>query len=192
MVRKESSEKIFGHYRKSADGCYIIDLMVPTLDKLYNSYDPSPLHQREIDPAVMKMILSQVVVFPLSSDFELHLHMPRSMKRKRFEWQIEHALRNHFEYELLESELHLKRRIQKGLKTFRYSGSIFISFFVTSYLLGSFDNVFVNMLSEGMAVGSWVSLWHPIQTLLYSWLPLYEDKKKFSKLLDVKIRFNYV
>jgi len=53
------------------------------------------------------------------------------------------------------------------------------------------ENVLANLLSEGFAIGAWVSLWHPFQTLFFDWLPLYEEKKKYSRLRDMKLSFKY-
>jgi hypothetical protein len=191
---KESEERLFNHYKKDENGNYIIEVLVPELERLFSPYDPSPLHQKDIDPAIMSMILSQIVVFPHTASVELHVHLPKKLQKRKIEDRLEQAIKHHFEYELLDSELHLERRIQKGFKTFSYAGGIFITLFGLSYILENFapSHVIFHALAVGTSIGAWVSLWHPIETLLYDWLPLREDKKKYARLMHMNIKFKYV
>lgn len=186
-------KRIFDYYKRCESGAYIIQMRVSDLDELFSPYDPSPIHERDVHPSLMNLIFKQIVVFPEGSKVELHIHLPKRIKRKKLEPEIEQAIKNHFEYELLDSELHLQRRLRKGFRTFMYAGVIFLGFLTSSYLIENIgiDHVLIHLLAGGLEVGAWVSLWHPIETLLYDWLPLYEDKKKFSRLRDMKIEFKY-
>jgi hypothetical protein len=190
----EIERKLFGHYRRTDEGSYVIDVKITDLDNLFNPYDPSPLSKKDIHPDILKMIFSQIIVFDEASNIEIHIHLPPKLKKQNLEQQIEGAIRHHFEYEALENEIHLKRRLRKGFRTFTYAGIIFISLFTASYMLGRIgqDHVVLGILSEGLAIGAWVSMWHPLETLLYDWLPLHEQKKKYDSLLKTKICFNYL
>jgi hypothetical protein len=189
---KRLEEKLFTHYTKDEFGNYSINVSVSDLDELFSSYDPSPLHQKDIAPDILKMIMSQLVVFPERANVELHLHLPKKFRKKNMDSIIEQAIRHHLEFELLDSQLHLERRMQKGFRTLSYAVIIFVTLFTAAYFLQETESVILHLLGEGFWVGSWVSLWHPIEMLLYDWLPLYEEKKKYSRLLDLKIKFKYV
>lgn len=193
-MSKDYAERLYRHYKKGENGNYIIEVMVPELNKFFSPYDPTPIHEKDIDPAVMNMILSQIVVFPQHMNLELHIHLPMKLSKKNIEPHLERAIRHHFEYELLDNELHLERRFHKGMKTLGYAAGIFITLFTSSYILSNISegHVVLHLLAEGLAVGAWVSMWHPIETLLYDWLPLYENKKKYSRLKDMAIRFKYI
>jgi hypothetical protein len=193
LNRKKVGERLFQHYKKDESGNYIIELSVPRFENLFSPYDPTPIHQKDIDPAIMNTILSQFVVFPRHTGVELHVYLPKKVKKSNVENHLEQALRHHFEYELLENELHLQRRLQKGLKTFFYAAIIFTTLFISSYLLNKVNEQYVllHIFAEGLSIGAWVSLWHPIEMILYNWLPLYENKKKYSKLKDMRIKFKY-
>ncbi|MFH0869843.1 MAG: hypothetical protein V1866_02190 [archaeon] len=186
-------KKIFDYYKRGENGAYVIEMRVSTLEELFSPYDPSPLHDRDIHPSLMGQIFRQIVVFPKESRVELHIHLPKKLRKQKLEPLLEQAIKSHFEYELLDSDLHLQRRLNKGWRIFSYASMLFVCLLLLSYLMKSLfpDNILFNVLSDGFAIGAWVSLWHPFQTLFFDWLPLYEEKKKFSRLKDMKIEFKY-
>ena len=47
----------------------------------------------------------------------------------------------------------------------------------------------LHMPAEGFFVGAWVSLWHPVEMLFYEWLPLYEEERKYARLLTMPVEY---
>lgn len=43
-------------------------------------------------------------------------------------------------------------------------------------------------LSEGFLIAGWVSLWHPIELLLYEWRPHWRDKQPHERIRDMELR----
>ena len=186
-------EKLFGHYRRDASGAYLIEISVPDVGRLFSPHDAMPFYERDLNRKITDSILEQLVVFPGHVPVRLVVHLPLSAKKRQVERKLTKAIRHHFEYDYLDSHLHLKRRIRKGRKTFLVAALIFVCLVSLATLIERFfaGNPFLSIFSQGLFVGGWVSLWHPLETLLYEWLPLHEEKKKFARLLAMDIRFVY-
>ena len=63
-------------------------------------------------------------------------------------------------------------------------------FFTTCSLLsGDSESFIVKILSEGMLVAGWVSLWEALATLLIKWLPLTKKLKTFTRVFNCDVEF---
>lgn len=180
-------------YRKDGQDRYIIDMFVSDLPDLFSKYDPSPLHRRNLNPLAMAHIMHELVVFPHSAQVAMTVHLPKKLRGKIAEKDVAQAIRNYFKFKLLDSELHMQRRIVKG-RNFLIVASVF---FLAAVLLATFltaaspGNMLLSVLSQGLIVGGWVSLWYPIEIILYDWWPIYDERTRYSKLLSMEIGFNY-
>jgi hypothetical protein len=49
----------------------------------------------------------------------------------------------------------------------------------------------LGILREGVVIFGWVSIWKPIELILFDWYPLFEKLRVYKKLLgtEIDIRF---
>jgi hypothetical protein len=45
----------------------------------------------------------------------------------------------------------------------------------------------LSMLKEGLVIIGWVSMWRPMELLLFDWLPIYDKLRLLRKLLATEI-----
>ncbi|MEM4756216.1 MAG: hypothetical protein QW594_03720 [Candidatus Woesearchaeota archaeon] len=185
--------KVLSHYRQDTDGAYLLEIRITSLKEFFDPHDPSPLHKRDLNPRIVDMILKQLVIFPANERIRILIHLPSRFKKKGIEQLLEDAVKHHFEFEYLDTQLHLKRRRAKAKKTLLVASIIFVCLMAAARVIEWIfpDHVLWHFISEGLTVGAWVTMWHPIEMLLYEWIPLHEDQKKFSKLLKTDIQFVY-
>jgi hypothetical protein len=52
-----------------------------------------------------------------------------------------------------------------------------------------FPSLFKSILAEGFTIIGWVGLWHPVETLLYDWIPIARenDVYQFIQAMDIEI-----
>jgi hypothetical protein len=180
---------LLSHYKQDTDGAYFIEIAISTLEDFFDQLDPAPHDERDVEPRICQRIMEQIIVFPPKASVKFLIHIPKRLKNK--ESVMRNALQHHFEHELLDSRLHLKRRLMKGRITFLAASMIFVTAMTLSSLLEQSDSMLLYIVAEGLYIGGWVSLWHPIQTLLYEWLPLSQHEKTYKRLLDSAICFTY-
>jgi hypothetical protein len=50
-------------------------------------------------------------------------------------------------------------------------------------------SLFKSILAEGFTIIGWVGLWHPVETLLYDWIPIARenDVYQFIRAMDIEI-----
>jgi hypothetical protein len=186
--------KLLVRYRKNDRGAYVIEIRIRNLDELFNPMDPSPIPERDINDSIVKKLYDEVIIFPKETPVDVHLFLPKGWKRiKNLETNIRAAMTRHFEYTSLSSRLHMRRRLKKGVRTLFVGLCLFLGFITASTLTTMLyeGNVILRIVSEGFFVLSWVSLWKPIETLFYEWLPLFEDHKRYERIQKMNIHFSY-
>jgi hypothetical protein len=58
--------------------------------------------------------------------------------------------------------------------------------------LYSFPGLIRRFLSEGCLIAGWVSLWHPIELLLYEWGPYRRQQQIYQLIKDMELKVTYV
>ncbi|KHO45321.1 MAG: hypothetical protein QS98_C0011G0016 [archaeon GW2011_AR3] len=182
--------ELLSHYRK-VNGTYCIDIAVSALDELLATHDPSPIHQRDLHGIITKRLKEEIIFFQSTDPVHVVFHLPR--KLQKYESEIRNAFRHYFEFEYMDSGVHLARRVYKARKILGVAIVIFMSLIAASYIVEHYfpNHVIWHIVSESLFVGSWVALWHPVHLLLYEWIPLQEDRKTYGRLKALPIEFVY-
>ena len=158
----DSSPKGTEALYREQDGKLLIEIELKSLMQIFNSFDPAPFHEKELDANAEIYIYNSVAEFPLKKPLELMIHLPSSEIDKKTEKILKKAIRNHFSYRSLLTDIELRRILQRGRR---------------------------NMLSEGLTIIGWVAMWEPVNVFLYGWWPLSQKKNFYNKILgmDVKV-----
>jgi hypothetical protein len=79
----------------------------------------------------------------------------------------------------------LKEQV-KNSSIFIIIGFVFVAL---ALILSDSEKFFIKLLSEGVMVAGWVSLWEAMATILIKWLPLKNKLKILNKISNAKIKF---
>jgi hypothetical protein len=165
-----------------------IRLRLRDLAQLFNSMDPSPFVDRDLDADAEEFIMSWARELPADPDLELviELTLPAAVDRIA---GVEDAVRRYFATRAAIKRLefgHLMRRGRLSLAV----GSVFLA---ACLLLGqlvarSSLGAFADIVREGLTIAGWVALWRPLEIYLYDWWPLYEERGRLDRLAKIHVR----
>lgn len=179
-------------YRRE-DGHWLIELRLSSPRQLFNTIDPSPFHEKDLDDAAERYIIGAVENFPEDTPLQLMLHLPDEYRTTETREQLGSALRNYFGWRAEETRHDLARMLRDG----RLSLVIGIAFLVLCTLtrqlaLHYTDGVATHLLDEGLLIIGWVALWRPIQTFLYDWWPIRRRLRTLRRIVrlaaDMQLR----
>lgn len=166
-----------------------IQVRVPTIDRLFNPIDPSPLHERSLNVEVADWIEEWAEDLDGDVPIEVEIHVTSGTTEGR-EAAIVSGIHSHFEYR----EWQLGRQLHKLLREGRISlviGLLALAGFMTaSRIIGPSDDAVIEVVHEGLAVLGWVSMWKPLELLLYDWWPIWRERRVCLRLADAKIVFH--
>lgn len=185
-------EKLDQDRYKVEDGNIIIEVAISNSRQLFNEQDPAPFRARDLDHQFVKYIVTAVEEFPLREKLKIRImSSDRNDAQNEKIQEIREAIKSYFRYEskLAESKLKKSRRTSRLfflIGTFTLIVCLVLSELISSLKLN--DHV-ANIGSVGLVIIGWVAMWHPIETLLYGWLPVREQRRYFDKIssLDVDV-----
>lgn len=177
-------------YKREGD-VYLIEVAVSHPRQLFNSLDPSPFIEKDLDDNAEAYIVDSVREFPLSTPLKLVFYMPAD-ERTAVGSSLSEAVHNYFEYKEDLAGKELRFTIRQG----RVALLIGIAFLMFCLMLRQAamawetTSVWSEILAEGLLISGWVAMWRPIDIFIYTWWPTLRMRRVYQKirLMPIEIR----
>jgi len=160
-----------------------IELNLHDIDQLFNTMDPSPFHEKDLDRDAEEFIFNWAQEFPRAEPVDLIVHLEKLPEKHDARRIIEDAVHNYFAYRGRLNQLEFKRLMRQG----RISLLVGLSFLIVclliiELLLQNHPGTLPNFLEQSLTIAGWVAMWRPMEIYLYEWWPLRRRGKIFDKL----------
>ena len=173
-----------------ASPVHLIEVKVAEIHQLFNSMDPSPFHDRDLDSEAEAFILSWAQEFPLRSKLKLLVHLGKlpdgvDHPQKR----IAESVRHYFGYRANMTMREFRQLMKEG-RIALIIGVVFLAVCeLTAHSLPSTDGTWFGTLHEGLSIVGWVAMWRPMELYLYEWWPLLRLERVYRNLeeMDVEV-----
>jgi hypothetical protein len=165
-----------------------IEINLSRLPQLFNTLDPSPFHERDLDPDAEEYILSSAEEVPRQRPLTLVIHLPADQMPQPGAPDLAAAIHNYFaNCETL--ELRRLRRLFRDGRIALLTGLAFLFCCVLLRELAfSFGNGSVSdILGESMLIIGWVAMWRPLEIFLYEWVPIRRRCRILAKLSTMPV-----
>lgn len=162
-----------------------IELRLKRLDQLFESYDPAPFHEKDLDRDAEEFIVSWAREYPPSTPLLFVLHLPGDQRALQPEATVREAIGNYFRYRADLTRLELRRLLQQG----RSSLLVGLSFLAACTLARQL--VTGQFLQEGLLIVGWVAMWRPLELLLYDWWPIARRRRNLLNLARMQVQVQF-
>ncbi len=98
----------------NASGEARIELRLRELAQLFDSFDPAPFHEKDLDRDAEEFIVSWAREFPVDAPLVLRLHLPRDQERFEPQRTVQDAVRNYFAYRAELAGLEVRRTLSRA------------------------------------------------------------------------------
>ena len=170
----------------SAQRHHHIEVHLDTLPQLFNSMDPSPFYQKDLDENAEEYIVGWAEEYPLAEPVSLTLHLEGGLDEAARELVTE-AVHNHFTNQTRLARLEFRRLMRKGWRSLLIGLAALAVTVVFSELLQRYGGALSMVARESLLIGGWVAMWRPIQIYLYEWWPLQRRRRIFDKLARMPV-----
>lgn len=165
-----------------------IHVRISDLRQLFNSFDPAPFHQKDLDSDAEEYIVGSADEFSPGAALELAIHLPAEQVAYAEKTDVRQAIHNYFAYRAEDS----RRRIRFLLREGRWALAIGITFLFACITLRQFTlsvpyPALHEILQEGLLILGWVAMWRPLQIFLYDWWPVRHRGRLYRKLATVPV-----
>jgi hypothetical protein len=165
-----------------------IQLRVGELRQLFNSMDPSPFRERDLDPDCEEFIVSWAREFSPDRPIAVDIRLDREEPSGSVLAEIGPAVRRHFEREASLQQLRLRRLVREGRLSLA-TGLILLVLCIGAATLVPVRSLgaFGEILRESLLIAGWVVMWHPLEVLLYGLWPVLRERRLLERLASAEV-----
>jgi hypothetical protein len=168
-------------YRKE-EGRICIDLRLHSARQLFDSRDPAPFRERDLDEDAVDYVVDSVEEAPPRLPLKLVVWITDPAESLP-DATIVAAIHTHFHYLLDRVGSNIRKHLRQGqLKLLL--GLAILGVCLTLSRLGLMfpAGALRDILREGFAIVGWVAMWRPAEVLLYDWWPLVQERHLLQRI----------
>ena len=174
-------------YRKE-HGKILIEIKLSSVMQLFNSFDPAPFHEKELDSAAEHYIVDTVSDFPKKTLLKILIYLPPDIAATERAMKIPAAIHNHFQYKMLVSDRKFRTHFRHGRITLLIGLSFLTIALVARQYVSTLQNhIIAQLVADALLIIGWAAMWEPITVLLYELWPIIQMKKTYEKISTMEI-----
>lgn len=174
-------------YRKEGDRI-LIEITLSSVIQLFNSFDPAPFHEKELDTAAERYIVETVKDFPKRTQFKILIYLPPDVASTDQARKIPQAIHNHFAYRALVQERKFRLRFRYGRWALLIGLTCLTIALVARQFVSHLNNqLYAQIFADALLIIGWAAMWEPVTVLLYELWPVIDQKRIYEKLTMTEI-----
>jgi len=170
------------HAAADRDRPHRIQLKLRDVSQLFNSMDPSPFIERDLDDDAEEFIVSWAQEYPPGAPLRLRIYLEQWPAEDPKE-MIRQAVHHDFAHRASLAHLDFRRLLKQG-RTTLFIGLLFLGacLVIIRTLLAGRTGTWAGIARESLTIAGWVAMWRPMELYLYDWWPLRRRARIYAKL----------
>jgi hypothetical protein len=171
------------------DGSAVLDLHLVDLRQIFDSLDPAPFRERDLDPKAGEYIVDWARECPADRPLAMVVHLSRPPAAAGEAQMLGEAVREYFRGRAAATRQDLSRLFRTG----RVSLVIGLAFLAVAIMVGEAlaalisKQSYAGLVQESLIIGGWVALWRPLEIFLYDWWPILARARLFDRLAVMQV-----
>lgn len=162
-----------------------VSVRVRNLAQLFNSLDASPFWDRDLDAHAASFIEEEFIENPTAEVWHLHVHASEGAD---LTGDVQPAVEHYYTRMAHSAALELREHLRLGQLALLGGLGIFLFSMGARTIL---EHVVLHglsrLLDQGLIILAWLALWHPVETLVYGWVPLYRKRRLYQRLAGIRV-----
>ena len=166
-----------------------IAIRTHSIAQLFNSFDPSPFREKDLDAGVEEFLTGWVRELPATAPFAIVVHLPPEEAAKPDASGIGEAFAHYFTYRAQAAEHEWRELFRIGRRFLGIGVLALIVCLTASQIAATVipNRVVAGVLEESLIIVGWVANWRPIEIYLYDWLPIRRRISLFRRLAAARV-----
>lgn len=159
--------------------------------QLFNSMDPSPFHERDLDHDAEQFILSWAQEFPSRAPLKLVVHLGKAPEAVADPAElITKSIHHYFTYRHEMTRREFRLLMKEGRSALIIGLAFLIVCELAARSLPATQDTWHGTVRQGLTIIGWVAMWKPLEIYLYRWWPLQRLQRVLGKLstMPVEVR----
>ncbi len=169
---------------KRSSGAATVSIHVRDLAQMFNSLDPSPFWDRDLDRGAAEFIEEEFSEKRSVGVWHLHVH---AQENTALAADLQAAVENYYTRLAVSARRSLHEHVWMGQLSLLGGALIFVFSMSARGILQTVFGVLSPVLDEGFIILAWLALWRPAEALLYGWIPYYRKRRLFERLAGIEV-----
>jgi len=166
----------------------IIALQVDKVGQLFDTLDPMPFREKDLDREAEEYIVGWARELPRRAPIRILIHLPTAEMSGEHAQELPQALRRYFSYRAEAVGRELSELFRMG----RYAlpiglGVLALCVMGARLARGFWTGQFGALIGEGLIILGWVANWRPLEIFLYDWVPIVRHRNLLRRLSQAEI-----
>ena len=166
-----------------------IAVRISSLSQLFNSLDPFPFQERDLDKNAEEFIVGWARELPRDEPIQIVLHLPAAEIAKPECRDIGPGLQTYFSYRAEVTQRDLNELFRTGRRSLMIGMTVLaMGLLATQLITGRLgDSQLARYFEEGLIIISWVANWKPLEIFLYDWWPVLRTRNLYRRLANATV-----
>lgn len=174
------------------DGRSCIELKVRHSRQLFDTRDPAPFLERDLDAEAVEYLLAAAQEIPRKRPLAIVVMISEEPEPRLAANVIEEAMHGHFIHEGQQVDRRLREHVRRGQMILGVGLTVLVLFLTLAELTSSLPRgPLREILREGLVITGWVAMWRPLEVLLYDWWPLIDERRQVRRILAAPVSIRY-
>ena len=162
----------------------VLELYLADTRQMFNSMDPAPFRQRDLDPKAAEYIVDWAREAPKDRPLSLAVRLGQQAAGGDDGLMLSDAVHDYFAGRAIATRKSLRQLFRIG----RISLLIGIAFMAVMMLAGEaayslFSRAaYATLIKESLIISGWVALWRPAEIFLHEWWPILGEARLYDRL----------
>lgn len=162
-----------------------VSVRVRDLAQMFNSLDPSPFWDRDLDPQAAEFIEEEFSDKRSAAEWHLRVHAAAGAALAA---DLQPAIEHYYERMAHSASLRLREETRLGEIALLGGIAIFlIAMSAREFITRFAHQELSGLLDEGLIILAWLALWRPVESLVYGWVPHYRRRRLYQRLAAVRV-----
>jgi len=165
-----------------------IEISLNRLTQLFNSFDPSPFRERDLDREAEDYIVGSAEEASQQRPLALVIHLPADQMPASGLPDLREAIHNYFAYRRDQESRRLRLLFRDGRLALVTGVAFLFCCMLLRELASSLSNDAASeIFGEGMLIIGWVAMWRPLEIFLYEWVPIRRRCRVLANLAQMQV-----
>ncbi|MGB3701137.1 MAG: hypothetical protein WA997_07695 [Anaerolineales bacterium] len=172
----------------------VISVELNGIDELFQEPDFDPFNPTSRCESGLADLFNQTQDISSKEPLQIVISLPDDAVEPEMENKIISAIKRYCEVKIIHSDREIREIRKQGMRDLRWAIVISVILLLGAYLitqLTSLPEILIYLVSTGAGIIAWVTLWPPLDSLLYEWSPYRQTKLRYQLLFSAQIILKY-
>jgi len=160
-----------------------LELRLRELAQLFNSLDPAPFLERDLDTDAEEYIEGWAMEHPAGSRLQIHVSLQHPPPEGDPQALIAEAIHHYFHYKSGLARRELRRLLKLGRESLLIGLAFLVACLAAASAIDRYAGGWLLQFGrESLTIVGWVAMWRPIEVFLYDWWPINRRRRIYEAL----------